>query len=384
MSTLTRSEARARELTVSDGRVFNFSAGPACLPESVLREAREDMWDLFGTGIGILEQSHRSPAYDRVLEEAMADCRRVTNIPDDYEVMFVHGGATNQCWMIPANFLPAGRTADYFWTGKWAKDAISEVHHYGHCHVAGSSAPTNFDHIPTPEETSHSEDPAYVHFCWNNTIAGTEWQRLPDTPGESFLVCDATSNMFCRPVDVTRYGFLYAGAQKNLGLAGLVLVIARKDIISRPVRELPSLQRYDVYADKESRPNTPSTFGVYLMGRMFRWILSWADEGQNNHLENLEAFNRAKTKLIYDTIDASGFYQGCSVAGDRSLMNVTFRTPTPELDALFVQEAGKVGMDGIKGHRTVGGMRASMYNAFPMAGAVTLAQFMKDFEARHG
>lgn len=370
---------------LSPGRLFNFSAGPGTLPESVLRRAQEDIWDIFGTGMGILEHSHRGKAYDRVLAEAIADCRRLANIPDDYEVLFAQGGATTQCWMVPANLLPDGRTADYFNTGKWASDAIEEVHHYGKVHVAGSSKETRYDHIPTPEETKHSEDPAYVHFCWNNTIAGTEWQRLPDTPGKSFLVSDASSNIFSRPLDVTKLGLIYAGAQKNLGPAGTVLIIARKDVIEKPVRDLPKMQRYDVLAQNESRYNTPPTFGIYLIGQMLKWKLSWESApGKGDALANIERYNREKAKIIYDAIDASDFYIGAARPSDRSLMNVTFRTPSEELDKLFVKQAEKEGLDGLKGHRMVGGMRASIYNSFPREGCEALAQFMREFERKNG
>ncbi|MFG0327707.1 MAG: 3-phosphoserine/phosphohydroxythreonine transaminase [Phycisphaerales bacterium JB037] len=362
----------------TSGRTYNFSAGPGALPESVLRQAQEDIWDLFGTGIGILEHSHRGKAYDRVLEEAIADCRKVGSIPDDYEVMFVQGGATTQCFQVPMYFLAEDRTADYFETGKWAQDSIHEAKRYGHVHVCGSSAASNFDHIPTGDEVSHSDNPVYVHFTSNNTIMGTEFQTEPEAPGDAFLVCDASSDIFSRPIDVTKYGFIYAGGQKNLGPAGTVLVIARKDVLKRNVREMPWMLDYALLAKKESRYNTPPTFGVYLMGQVFKWILS---QGGVNAIEKA---NRDKAKIIYDVIDASGFYEGHATLESRSMMNITFRLPSEELTEKFIAEAGEHGMDGLPGHRSVGGIRASIYNAFPRAGCEAFAQFMRDFEQRNG
>lgn len=377
--------------SLSAERKYNFSAGPATMPESVLRQAQEDIWNLHvkgvATGIGVLEHSHRGKAFDHVLAETVADCRKLAAIPDDYEVLFVQGGATSQCWQIPANFLPAGGTCDHFDTGKWARDAIDEVHHYGKAHVAASVREVRFDHIPTAAESRHSASPAYVQFCWNNTIAGTEWQRLPETPGGSYLICDATSNIFSRPIDVRKYGVVYAGCQKNLGPAGLVMLIVRKDLLERgPVRELPTLQRYDVVAKNESRYNTPPTFGVYLVGLMFKWILSWSDAGCVNCLEKIEAFNRSKARVLYEAVDAgAGFYEGCvKEKSDRSIMNVTFRLPTEALADKFAADAAAEGLDGVRGHRLVGGIRASIYNAMPMGGCEALAQFMREFARRHG
>jgi len=365
-------------LGTKTGRTYNFSAGPGVLPEPVLRQAQADLWDIFGTGIGILEHSHRGKAYDTVLEEAIADCRAVGSIPDDYEVMFVQGGATTQCFQVPMFFLPEDRTADYFETGKWASDSIHEARRYGNVHICGSSRSSNFDRIPTGDAVSHSENPVYVHYTSNNTIMGTEFQIEPNVPEGAFLVCDASSDIFSRPIDVTRYGFIYAGGQKNLGPAGTVLVIARKDILERGVREMPWMLDYKLIAEKQSRFNTPPTFGVYLMGRVFKWIL---DEGG---VQEMERRNREKAQIIYDVIDSSGFYEGHATPECRSMMNVTFRMPSDELTKKFLAQASEHAMDGLKGHRSVGGIRASIYNAFPRSGCEALAEFMRSFEAANG
>ncbi|MEM9064659.1 MAG: 3-phosphoserine/phosphohydroxythreonine transaminase [Planctomycetota bacterium] len=365
--------------SVAIDRVFNFSAGPAVLPEPVLRRAQEDIWNLAGTGIGILEHSHRGKAFGAVLEEAEALCRKVGNIPDNYKVFFMQGGATSQCYLVPANLLGQGKTADYFRTGKWAKDSVKEARFYGTAHVCYDGEPDNFRHLPTPDEISHSDNPVYVHFTSNNTIMGTQWAEEPACPDGAFLVSDACSDIFSRPIDFTRYGLVYAGAQKNLGPSGTSLVVVREDLLENPPRELPMMQSYKLCAEKGSMPNTPPTFGIYLMGRVFDWILS---EGG---LEEMERRNRAKAELVYGALDATSEFFECHAREDsRSLMNVTFKTGDPELDARFVAEADTNGMNGLKGHRSVGGMRASMYNAFPREGADQLAQFIRDFAQKNG
>ncbi|MEM1329608.1 MAG: phosphoserine transaminase [Planctomycetota bacterium] len=364
---------------VTTDRVFNFSAGPAVLPESVLRRAQEDLWNLAGTGIGILEHSHRGKAFGAVLEEAAELCRKIASIPDDYEIFFMQGGATSQCYLVPANLLPEGKTADYFRTGKWAKDSVKEARFYGTAHVCFDGETHEFRHLPSADETNYSESPEYVHFTSNNTIMGTQWASEPVCPEGSFLVCDASSDIYSRPIDVTKYGLIYAGAQKNLGPAGTTLVIARKDLLERQPRELPMMQSYKLFAEKGSMPNTPPTFGIYLMGRVFDWILS---EGG---LEEMKRRNEAKAKLVYDALDgSSGFYRPHAREDSRSLMNITFRTPSEELDKKFVAEADAEGMNGLKGHRSIGGMRASMYNAFPHEGAEAIAGFIRDFAAKNG
>lgn len=359
-------------------RIFNFSAGPGVVPEPVLRQAQQDLWNIYDSGIGILEHSHRGKIFDRVVEEAEADCRRVGNIPDNYKVLFVQGGASSQCFMVPANYLPQDRTADYFNTGKWAKDSIDEAHLYGKVHICGSSEDKKHSYIPSPEETEYSDNPVYVHFTSNNTIFGTEFQTEPTPPDGAFLVCDASSNIFSKPIDVTKYGLIYAGGQKNLGPAGTVLVIVREDLLERQARDLPTMLRYSVHAEKGSRYNTPPTFGIYLMGQVFKWIL------EQGGTEKIQKYNQDKAKVIYDFLESSRFFTPLVRPDSRSMMNITFRTPSPEIDKVFVDEAAKEGLDGLAGHRSAGGMRASIYNAFPKAGCEAIVQFMKDFESRHG
>ncbi|HED54131.1 MAG TPA: 3-phosphoserine/phosphohydroxythreonine transaminase [Phycisphaerales bacterium] len=360
-------------------RAYNFSAGPGAVPEDVIRQTQKDLWDLFGSGIGILEHSHRGKEFDRVLEEAEADCRQVGNIPDNYRVLFLQGGATTQCYQIPMAFLAEDATADYIYTGKWSGDSKNEAARYGHVHVAGSSEATGFDRIPDDSDISYSDSPTYVHFTSNNTIMGTEWHRTPPkAPGDAWFVCDASSDIFSRPIDVTQFGLIYAGGQKNLGPAGTVLVIVRDDILERQVRDLPWMLDYSLQAKKQSRFNTPPTFGIYLMGQTFKWIQ------RQGGLKEIQKINEAKAKVLYDAIDSCDFYKPHARVKDRSLMNVTFKTPSPELDAKFLAEAETHNLKTLKGHRSVGGMRASMYNAFPHEGAVALAEFMKDFAAKNG
>jgi phosphoserine aminotransferase len=359
-------------------RTFNFSAGPAILPEEVLREAQAALWDFDGTGIGILEHSHRGGPFEKVVQQAEADCRKLAGIPDDYGVLFLSGGASSQFFMLPANLLPDGATADYVVTGAWSEKAVAEAKRYGRVHEAATSAATNHDRIPRTSELRWSERPVYAHFTSNNTIFGTQWTSEPTPPSGAWLACDASSDVFSRPFDVTRYGLLYAGAQKNIGPAGVTLVIARRDLVERPVRELPTMLRYVTHAKESSLYNTPPSFGIYLMGRVFQWIL------RQGGLAGMEAKNREKAQLLYDALAATSFYNAHAGEGSRSLMNVTFRTPSPELDTKFVKQAEAAGFAGLKGHRSVGGMRASIYNAFPKAGCAALASFMKDFAAKNG
>jgi phosphoserine aminotransferase len=347
---------------MSGERIYNFSAGPAVMPEEVLQEAREALWNLDGTGIGVLEHSHRGAAFTKVVEETEAACRRLAGIPDDYHVLFLSGGASTQFWMLPANLLPGDGTADYLVTGSWSKKAVAEAKRYGKVHEAASSAEMNHDRIPSEREIRWSERPVYAHFTSNNTIFGTQWQTEPTPPAGVWLACDASSDVFSRPIDVTRYGVLYAGAQKNIGPAGVTLVVIRRDLAEQAVRELPTMQRYATHAKEHSLYNTPPSFGVYLMGRVFLWI-----ERQGG-LPAMEL----------------DFYRPHAGEGSRSLMNVTFTTPSKELDAQFVKEAEAVGLSGLKGHRSVGGVRASIYNAFPKAGCEALAHFMRDFAGKRG
>ncbi|MEZ6242883.1 MAG: 3-phosphoserine/phosphohydroxythreonine transaminase [Phycisphaerales bacterium] len=358
-------------------RIFNFSAGPACLPESVLKQAQQDIWDIAGSGIGILEHSHRGKVFDKITHETEALCREVGGIPDEYAVFWMMGGATSQCYFVPANFLAPDRTADYFETGKWAQDSIKEAPLYGTCHVCASSKEANFSYIPTGSQVRYSDKPVYVHFTSNNTIMGTEFATEPTPPKGAFLVCDASSNIFSKPIDIAKYGLIYAGAQKNLGPSGITLLIARKDLVAEPVRELPTMMQFGVHAENEGRFNTPNTFGVYLMGQVFKWIKS---EGG---LEAMRQLNEEKAGLVYGFLDSQDFYTPHARPDSRSSMNYTFKCPTPELDKLFIAQAEKQGLDGMKGHRSVGGMRASMYNAFPMEGVKALVEFMKAFAHEH-
>jgi phosphoserine aminotransferase len=359
-------------------RIFNFSPGPATLPEPVLEEAQRALWSIDDSGIGILEQSHRGAAFKRVIGEAEADCRKLASIPEDYAVLFLQGGASTQFYMLPANFLPADGTADYLVTGSWSKKAVKEARHYGQVHTACSSEDANFSYIPAESDTRYSEAPAYVHFTSNNTIFGTEFRTEPTPPGDAWLACDASSDIFSRPLHVERYGLIYAGAQKNLGPSGVTLVILRRDLLERRVRELPSMLDYATHVEGGSLYNTPPVFCVYVVGRVLRWTL------EQGGLAEMEKRNAEKAALIYDVLGESEFYTATAAEDSRSMMNITFVTPSEELDAKFVAEAKEAGLDGLKGHRSVGGMRASIYNAFPRSGCEVLAQFMKDFAAKNG
>jgi len=359
-------------------RIFNFSPGPAILPEPVLEQAREDLWSIDGSGIGILEQSHRGATFKRVIEEAETDCRELAGISKDYAVLFLQGGASTQFCMLPANFLPSDGTADYLVTGSWSKKAVKEAEYYGGVHVACSSKEANFSYIPAESETRYSESPAYVHFTSNNTIFGTEFRTEPTPPGDAWLACDASSDIFSRPIRVERYGMIYAGAQKNLGPSGVTLVILRRDLLERRVRELPAMLNYATHVKSESLYNTPPVFCVYVVGRVLRWTL------EQGGLAEMEKRNAEKAALIYDVLDQSEFYTATAAENSRSMMNITFVTSSKELDAKFIAGAKEAGLDGLKGYRSVGGMRASIYNAFPRAGCEVLAQFMKDFAAKNG
>lgn len=358
-------------------RIFNFSAGPAVLPEPVLKQAQQDLWNIAGSGIGVLEHSHRGKVFDAVRVQAEADCRKIANISDDYAVLFLQGGATLQFSMIPMNFLSKTTTADYPDTGVWTTKAIKEAKLFGNVNVAFEGAKCKYDHTPADSEMKLTKGAAYLHYCSNNTIYGTMYQNPPKT--DAPLICDTSSEMFSRPIDINRHAMIYAGAQKNLGPSGTALVIIRKDFMERGATGLPSMLDYRNHAKNDSCFNTPPTFGIYLMGQVFKWIL---DQGG---LTGMAQRNANKAKLIYDAIDnSSGFYTGVARADCRSSMNVTYRTPSEELDTKFLAEAKQHEMDGLKGHRDAGGLRASIYNAFPLAGCEALAQFMKDFAKRNG
>ncbi|MBE7450981.1 MAG: 3-phosphoserine/phosphohydroxythreonine transaminase [Kofleriaceae bacterium] len=358
------------------GRIYNFSSGPAVLPEPVLRRAQAAIWDLDGTGIGVLEHSHRGPAFTAVLDRAEALVREVGGVPASHAVLFLPGGASTQFFQVPMNFLGGG-TADYCCTGVWSQKAIAEARRFGAVHVACSSEATGFDHIPPPSEHRWSATPAYVHVTSNNTIYGTQWTREPEVPPGVPLVCDASSDLFSRPIAIDRYDLVYAGAQKNLGPAGVTLVIARKDFLERGARDLPTMLSYRTHVAERSMYNTPSTFGIYVIGEVMAWIL------EQGGLTAMAARNQAKARVLYDFLDGSRLFHGTARADSRSLMNVTFRCRDTSLEPAVIAQATARGLDGLKGHRSVGGMRASIYNAFPPAGVDALVDFLREFERAH-
>jgi phosphoserine aminotransferase len=355
-------------------RIHNFSAGPAVLPESVLRKAQEAVWNAGGSGIGILEHSHRGKLFERVINEAEEACRTLGGIPDNYRVLFLQGGASLQFAMVPMNFLSADQTADYLVTGVWSQKAVKEAKPLGKVHIAATSEATNFDRIPKPEEIRYSTNPAYVHITTNNTIYGTQWRTEPPVPSGVPLVADTSSDMYSRPIDIRKYGIIYAGAQKNLGPSGVVLVIIRDDLVEAGSKTVPTMLQYRTHAGESSLYNTPPTFAIYVMGEVFKWIQA---EGG---LAGMAEHNEAKARLLYEFIDNSDFFRGTVQPDSRSRMNVCFRAPTEELEAKFISEGTKRGLDGLKGHRSAGGMRASIYNACPRRAVEALAAFMKEFE----
>jgi phosphoserine aminotransferase len=358
---------------VSD-RIYNFSAGPATLPEPVLKQAQQDIWNIAGSGIGVLEHSHRGKVFDKVADEAEQACRDLAGIPDNYRVLFLQGGASLQFAMVPMNLLPKGATADYLVTGVWSQKAVKEAKMLGRIHEAGSSADQNFSYIPPGTAIRYSERPAYVHLTTNNTIYGTQWPSEPGVPDGVPLVADTSSDMFSRPIDVSKYGLIYAGAQKNLGPSGVVLVIIRDDLVEAGPKDLPIMLQYRTHVAEKSMYNTPNTFGIYLMGQVFKWIR------EIGGLRAMAEVNAEKAKILYDYLEQTDFFRGTARPDSRSLMNVCFRGPTEDLEAKFVGEAAKRGLDGLKGHRSAGGMRASIYNAFPRTGVQALVNFMKEFE----
>ncbi|HYF13638.1 MAG TPA: 3-phosphoserine/phosphohydroxythreonine transaminase [Phycisphaerales bacterium] len=366
-------------------RAFNFSAGPGVLPEEVIRQAQEDLWSIDGTGIGIMEHSHRGKTFDKVLAEAEEACRKVGNIPANYKVLFLTGGATTQNFMVPANLLPDDGVAAFLTTGYWAEKTFEESKVYSsRCYEAWDGRNVKHAYCPSDAEIRYGEKPVYVHMCSNNTIYGTQWRnadgstRLPNVPDGVPLVCDMSSDIYSRPFDAGRFGLIYAGAQKNVGIAGTTVVIIRDDLL-KPVRKLPLMLRYETHAKDQSRHNTPPAFAIYLSGLVFKWIQ------KQGGLAAMHQRNMEKAALIYNAIDGSrGFYTGHARPDSRSLMNITFKCPTPELDDKFVAEAFKAGMDQLKGHRSTGGVRASTYNAMPREGCKALADFMAEFARRNG
>ncbi len=358
------------------GRVYNFSAGPAVLPEEVLKEAAAEMLDYQGCGMSVMEMSHRSKVYDKIIKDAEQDLRDLMNIPDNYKVLFLQGGASLQFAMIPMNFMKHKKAA-YIVTGQWAKKAYQEAQIYGDAVKVATSEDKTFSYIPDCSDLDIPEDADYVYICENNTIYGTKFKKLPNTKGKP-LIADVSSCFLSEPVDVTKYGMIYGGVQKNIGPAGVVIAIIREDLITEDVLPgTPTMMKYKTHADANSLYNTPPCYGIYICGKVFKWLKKMGG------LQAMKELNEKKAKILYDFLDQSELFKGTVVPEDRSLMNVPFVTGDADLDAKFVSEAKAAGFENLKGHRTVGGMRASIYNAMPMEGVEKLVAFMKKFEAEN-
>ena len=354
-------------------RVYNFSAGPATLPEEVLKEAQMELLEYGGSGMSVMEMSHRSGSFKKIIDEAEADFRELAGIPEHYKVLFLQGGASLQFAMIPMNLMK-NRVADYIVTGQWAKKAYQEAAKYGKANKIASSEDKTFSYIPDCSDLQISKDADYVYICENNTIYGTKFHKLPDTKGK-LLVSDVSSCFLSEPIDIEKYGIMYGGVQKNIGPAGMVIAVVREDLITGDVLEgTPTMMNYKTHADAGSMYNTPNTYCIYMCGKVFKWLKKMGG------LEVMKARNEEKAKILYDFLDASSLFQGTVVKEDRSLMNVPFITGNEELDAKFVKEAAAAGLVNLKGHRSVGGMRASIYNAMPKAGVEALVAFMTQFE----
>ncbi len=358
-------------------RVFNFSSGPAVLPLPVLEEAQRDLVALPGVGMSVMEISHRSKTFEDILGRAQEDMRAVAGIPSNYKILLLQGGASLQFSMVPMNLLTPGATADYIDSGSWADKAIKEAKKVGTVNVAATTKAEKYSRISTDDEIKLTPGAAYVHMTSNNTIEGTQWHRLPQV-GDVPLITDASSDIFSRPIDVSKFGVIFAGAQKNLGPSGVTLAIIREDLIARASDSLPTMLNYKTHAENDSLYNTPPTFGIYVLGLTLKWLRN------QGGLEAVAKVNERKAAKLYAEIDRTGFYRGTANKGDRSLMNVTFRMPSEELEKKFDKEATAAGLDGLKGHRSVGGMRASIYNAFPEAGVDALVSFMQEFEKQNG
>lgn len=358
-------------------RIFNFSAGPAVLPVPVLEEAQRDMLSLPGVGMSVMEISHRSKTFDEIINRTEASLRDLLKIPSNYLILFLQGGASLQFSMVPMNFLPADGSADYILTGSWGKKALKEAKKVGAVNVAATMADGGFTRVPSRDEMSLNPHAAYVHITSNETIEGVQWKREPDA-GDVPLVVDSSSDILSRELDVNKYALIYAGAQKNMGPSGVTLVILRDDLLQRIPENLATMLDYHVHVENKSLYNTPNTWGIYIMDLVCKWL---QDQGG---LAGMERLNDEKAQLLYDAIDATDFYRGHADIDCRSTMNVTWRLPAEELEKKFVSEATAQGLDGLKGHRSVGGIRASIYNAFPRAGVEALVSFMKDFERRNG
>lgn len=360
-------------------RIFNFSPGPAVMPVRVLEQIQQDLLALPNVGMSILEISHRSKVFEGILAQTEADLRTLANIPAHYKILFLQGGASLQFSMVPMNLLGPGETADYIDSGSWGEKAVKEARKVGNVNVAASTKNENYTRIPKQSELRLTPGAAYVHMTSNNTIEGTEYRTLPEV-GDVPLVSDNSSDIFSGPIDVARHGLIYAGAQKNIGPAGITLVLIREDLLARSAQNpsLATMLNYSVHATSDSLYNTPPVFGVYAVGLVVKWLLSLGG------LAGIAAINQRKASKLYEEIDRTGFYTGTAAKEDRSLMNVTFRLPSEELDGLFVKEATAADLNGLKGYRSVGGIRASIYNAFPEAGVDALVAFMREFERRRG
>jgi phosphoserine aminotransferase len=358
-------------------RIFNFSAGPAVLPLPVLEQAQAELLALPGVGMSVMEISHRSKPFEAIIQGAEADMRKLAGIPDSYKVLFLQGGASQQFSMVPMNLLASGSVADYIITGDWSKKALKEAKKVGATSVSASAEDGGFKRIPKQSELRFTPGAAYVHMTANNTIAGTEWKYVPETSGAP-LVNDASSNIFSRPIDVSKFGLIYAGAQKNLGPSGVTVVIIREDLLARSAESLPSMLNYKIAADNGSMYNTPPTFGIYILGLVLKWMLA------SGGLDAIGQLNDRKAGALYAELDRTSFWKPHADKDSRSAMNVTFRLPNEDLEKLFVKESTAAGLDGLKGHRSVGGLRASIYNAFPETGIAALVDFMKEFEKKHG
>lgn len=354
-------------------RVYNFSAGPAVLPEEVLREAAAEMLDYKGTGMSVMEMSHRSKAFEEIIGDAEKTLREVMNIPDNYKVLFLQGGGSQQFAMIPMNLMK-NKVADYIVTGQWSKKAASEAKIYGKVNVIASSADKNFSYIPDLKNLKISDDADYVYICHNETVHGLKFNDIPET-GDKILVADMSSDILSESVDVTKYGLIFAGVQKNIGPAGVVVVIVREDLLTDDVLPgTPTMLSYKIHADNKSLYNTPPAYGIYICGKVFKWVEKLGG------LEAMKKRNEEKAAILYDYLDSSSMFKGTVEKKDRSLMNVPFVTDSDELNAKFVKESKAAGFDNLKGHRSVGGMRASIYNAMPIEGVKALVEFMKKFE----
>ncbi|CAK8722776.1 3-phosphoserine/phosphohydroxythreonine transaminase [Candidatus Electrothrix aarhusensis] len=357
-------------------RIYNFSAGPATLPYSVLEEAAQDIVNFKDKGIGLIEMSHRSKEFMAVADETEALVRELLAVPENYKVLFLQGGASSQFFMIPMNLLGAGKKATYLNTGTWAKKAIKEAKLFGDIDVAYSSEESTFNRVPKEGEYAVDQSSEYLYLCSNNTIYGTQFAQFPEK--ESMLVCDMSSDIFSRQLDISRFGIIFAGAQKNMGPAGVTLVIIREDLLDSTPDNVPTMLNYKTHADKGSMFNTPPTFAIYCVGRVLNWLK------EQGGVAAMQQRNEEKAALLYDAIDGNDFYRGHAEKASRSLMNVTFNLPTPELEAEFIAEAAALGLDGLKGHRSIGGCRASIYNAFPKEGIEKLVAFMAEFAAKNG